>query len=132
MALPWSFVSKNTNSKHQIPDTMPKAGKNHKFQYPMTKTLNDKTLFGFWNFGYWNLFDIWDFKNSMKLQHSKSLPGITKAGLSGPGYLYLQPYHISTKLSNQFLSLDIYCRLCLSLAEIAFLSFVKHPIKSRC
>jgi len=26
----------------------------------MTKTFQDKTLFGFSNFGYWNLFDIWD------------------------------------------------------------------------
>jgi len=26
----------------------------------MTKTFQDKTLFGFSNFGHWNLFDIWD------------------------------------------------------------------------
>jgi len=73
MALPWSFGSKNTNSKHQNTNTMPKAGKNLKFQYSMTETFQDKTLFGFSNFGHWNLsfdfaqdgepvepFDIWD------------------------------------------------------------------------
>jgi len=59
MSLPWIFVSKNTNYKHQITNTMPKAGKNLKFQYS-TKTFQDKTLFGFSNFGHWNLFDIWD------------------------------------------------------------------------
>jgi len=26
----------------------------------MTKTFQDKALFGFSNFGHWNLFDIWD------------------------------------------------------------------------
>jgi len=26
----------------------------------MTKTFQEKTLFGFLNFGHWNLFDIWD------------------------------------------------------------------------
>jgi len=36
----------------------------------MTKTFQDKTLFGFSNFGNWNLFDIWDlifgvFNNSL-------------------------------------------------------------------
>jgi len=60
MALPWIFVSKNTNYKYQITNTMPKAGKNLKFQYSMTKTFLHKTLFGFSNFGHWNLFDIWD------------------------------------------------------------------------
>jgi len=63
--LPWIVVSKSTNSKHQIT--------NLKFQYSMTKTFQDKTLFGFSNFGHWNLsfdfaqdgepvepFDIWD------------------------------------------------------------------------
>jgi len=59
MALPWIFVSKNTNYKHQITNTMPKAGKNLKFQYSMTKTFQDKTLFGSSNFGYWNLIVIW-------------------------------------------------------------------------
>jgi len=52
MALPWSFVSKNTNSKHQIPS---------KSQIPIFNDQNlPKTLFGFLNFGHWNLFDIWD------------------------------------------------------------------------
>jgi len=71
--------------KIQIPGT--KFQINLKFKNPMTKTLNDKTLFVFWNFCHWNLFDIckfevWDFKNSMKLQYSKTPPGITKAGFS--------------------------------------------------
>jgi len=33
---------------------------NLKFQYPMTKTFQDKALFGFSNFVHWDLFDIWD------------------------------------------------------------------------
>jgi len=58
---------------NQITNTMPKAGKNLKFQHSMTKTFQDKTLFGFSNFGHWNLsfdvaqdgepvepFDVWD------------------------------------------------------------------------
>jgi len=57
--------------KIQIPST--KLQTNLKFQYPITKTFQDKTLFGFSNFGHWNLsfdfaqdgervepFDIWD------------------------------------------------------------------------
>jgi len=28
--------------------------------YPMTKTFKGKPLFRFLNFGYWDLFDIWD------------------------------------------------------------------------
>jgi len=44
--------------KVQIPST--KLQINLKFQYSMTKTFQDKTLFGFSNFGHWNLFDIWD------------------------------------------------------------------------
>jgi len=53
MALPWNFVAKS-----QIPSTNLQI--NHKFQYSMTKTFQDKTLFGFLNFGHWGLFDIWD------------------------------------------------------------------------
>jgi len=34
----------------------------------MTKNFQDKTLFGFLDFGHWNLFDIWNFNKSMKLQ----------------------------------------------------------------
>ena len=37
--------------KIQIPST--------KFQYSMTKTFQGKTLFGYLNFGHWDLFDIW-------------------------------------------------------------------------
>jgi len=44
--------------KIQIPST--KLQINLKFQYSMTKTFQDKTLFGLSNFGHWDLFDIWD------------------------------------------------------------------------
>jgi len=44
--------------KIQIPST--KIQINLKLQYSMTKTFQDKTLFGFPNFGYWNFFDIWN------------------------------------------------------------------------
>jgi len=44
----------------KIQITSTKLQINLKFQYSMTKTFNDKTLFGFSNFGHWNLFDIWD------------------------------------------------------------------------
>jgi len=53
----------------------------------MTKTFQDKALFGFSNFGYWTLFDIWDFNNSMNFQQSKSPLGMTKGWFSGPGFL---------------------------------------------
>jgi len=75
MALPWSFVSKITNSKHQITNKPAchtrheRAG--HKLQYSMTKTFQDETLFGFSNFGHWTLFDICNFNNSMNFQQSK-------------------------------------------------------------
>ena len=42
--------------KSQIPST--KLQINHKFQYSMTKTFQDETLFGFSNFGHCYLFDI--------------------------------------------------------------------------
>ncbi len=42
--------------KSQIPST--KLQINLKFQYSMTKTFQDETLFGFSNFGHWELFDI--------------------------------------------------------------------------
>jgi hypothetical protein len=52
MALPWSFVSKITNSKNQI---------TIKSQIPIFNDQNlPETLFGFSNFGHWNLFDICD------------------------------------------------------------------------
>jgi hypothetical protein len=39
--------------KSQIPST--KSQINLKFQYSMTKTFQDETLFGFSNFGHWKL-----------------------------------------------------------------------------
>jgi hypothetical protein len=50
-ALPWSFVSKITNAKHQI---------TNKFQIPIfnDQTFQAETLFGFLNFGHCYLFDI--------------------------------------------------------------------------
>jgi len=45
MALPWGLWPKT-----QIPST--KLQTNYKFQYPMTKTYKDETLFGFLNFGH--------------------------------------------------------------------------------
>jgi hypothetical protein len=42
--------------KSQIPST--KSQINLKFQYSMTKTFQGETLFGFSNFGHWNLFVI--------------------------------------------------------------------------
>ena len=44
--------------KSQIPIT--KLQINLKFQYSMTKIFQDETLFGFSNFGHWDLFDIWN------------------------------------------------------------------------
>jgi hypothetical protein len=44
--------------KSQIPST--KCQINFKFQYTMTKTFQHKPLFGFSNFGHWELFDICD------------------------------------------------------------------------
>jgi hypothetical protein len=44
--------------KTQISST--KLQTNLKFEYPMTKTFKDGTLFRFLNFGHWDLFDIWD------------------------------------------------------------------------
>jgi len=70
MGLLWSFVFKNTNSKHQI---------TNKSQIPIS---NDQNLPGqhivlileFWSLGFvWYLvIGIWNFNNSMKLQQSKS------------------------------------------------------------
>ena len=59
LALPWSFVSKITNSKHPAKKT---AGKQitNKSQIPIfnDQTFQAETLFGFLNFGYCDLFDI--------------------------------------------------------------------------
>jgi hypothetical protein len=50
MALPWSFVSKITNYKHQI---------TNKSQTPNSfKAI--VFLFGIWNFGHCYLFVFWD------------------------------------------------------------------------
>jgi len=53
MALPWILFL-----KPQIPSTTLQI--NLKFQYSISKNFQDKKLFGFSNFGHWNLFDIWD------------------------------------------------------------------------
>jgi len=45
--------------KSQIAST--KLQTNLKFQYSMTKTFHEETLFGFSNFGRWIFFDICDF-----------------------------------------------------------------------
>jgi hypothetical protein len=49
-------MSKNTNSKHQI---------TKKSQNPISNDQNfsgKKALFGFLNFGHWNLFDVCDLR----------------------------------------------------------------------
>jgi hypothetical protein len=67
MALPWSFVSKITNSKHQIPNKSqipstkfqinpPQAGKS---QIP-NRFKAIVFLFGILNFGHCYLFVFWD------------------------------------------------------------------------
>jgi hypothetical protein len=65
LALFWSFVSKITNSKHQI---------TNEFQIPIFNDQNfkDDRLFGFLNFDLWNLiFGIlisqWGFKKTNPL-----------------------------------------------------------------
>jgi len=68
LALPWSFVSKITNSKHPAKKT---AGRQitNKIQIPIfnrstsrlstgDQTFKSETLFGFLNFGCCDLFDI--------------------------------------------------------------------------
>jgi hypothetical protein len=87
MALPWSFVSKITNSKHQI---------TNKSQIPI---FNDQNLPGreivfVLDFEFRSLFFvcflgfvIWNFNKSMNFQQRKSPLGITKAWSSGPGFL---------------------------------------------
>ena len=94
MALPWSFVSKNINSKHQITNksqipifNSTVVAKRLLWLSRLTKTFQDETLFVFSNFGHWSLFDIWHFNKSMNFQQSKSPLGTTKAGSSGPGFL---------------------------------------------
>jgi len=43
----------------------------------MTKTFHDD-MFGYSNFGYWDLFDIWNFIKSLNTHQGKSTLGITK------------------------------------------------------
>jgi len=57
-------------TKSQIPST--KLQINLKFQYSMTETFHDETLFGFLNFGHCDLFVFWNFNKSMNFQQSKS------------------------------------------------------------
>jgi len=77
MALPWSFVSKITNSKHQI--TNKSQITNHKFKTGSTRSAGAWPrerlfiLFGILNFGHCYLFvflgfAIWNFNKSMNFQ----------------------------------------------------------------
>jgi len=70
MALPWSFVSKITNSKHQITN---KSQISNRFKAIVF-------LFGNLNFGHYYLFVFWNFNKPMNFQPSKSPLGLTKAG----------------------------------------------------
>ena len=75
----------------------------------MNKTFQDKTLFGFSNFGHWIFFDIWNFNKSMKFQQSKSPLGITKAWSSGPGFLlYLQAAGNFLNFSNSLILTEFF------------------------
>jgi len=96
MALPWSFVSKITNYKHQI---------SNKSQITI---FNDQNFSGrdiVWIFEFRSLeivcnlqFDIWDFNKSMNCQQSKSPLGQTKAWSSGPGFFTWFRYFWHTTL----------------------------------
>jgi hypothetical protein len=70
MALPWSFVYKITNSKHQI--TNKSQITNSKPVQRATQTLEPGErlffLFGILNFGHCYLFVFWDFNKSMNFQ----------------------------------------------------------------
>jgi len=60
----------------------------------MTKAFKDETLFGFLNFGYWNLFVIWDLLFGISISQctfnkANSLRGETKAWPSGSGLFTL-------------------------------------------
>jgi hypothetical protein len=81
MALPWSFVSKITNSKHQM---------TNKSQIPRFNDQNLPRRDIVWIFEFRSLeivcylgFVIWDFNKTMNFQQSKSALGITKAWSSG-------------------------------------------------
>jgi hypothetical protein len=69
MALPWSFVSKITNSKHQI---------TNKSQTPNSKLVQSDCFF-VWDLEFRSLlficflgFVIWNFNKAMNFQQSKS------------------------------------------------------------
>jgi len=93
MALLCSFVSKITNSKHQISNKS--QIQNHKFQTRAKDIcLFFCLLFRISVIGIYLLFVfcylcfvIWDFNMSMNFQQSKSPLGIIKAWFSGPGFL---------------------------------------------
>jgi hypothetical protein len=97
--------------KIQIPST--KLQINLKLQYSMTKTFQGKTLFGYSNFGHWDLFDIWNFNNAMKFQQNKSPLGLTKARPSGPGSL-------------QVISLDLITPVFIRAPEVLRLRIFRH------
>jgi len=82
MALPWSFVSKITNSKHQI---------TNKSQITNFKPVqSDCFLFGILNFGYCYLFVFWD----LLFEFS------TKYFPSGPGFFTRQGPHLPVMLKS--------------------------------
>jgi hypothetical protein len=78
MALPWILCLKS-----QIPST--KLQINLKFQYSMTKTFQDETLFGFSNFGHWKLFDICDLLFVIFELPTKKIPSGDKTKLGTLG-----------------------------------------------
>jgi len=90
LALPWGFVLKISNFKHQ---------NTNKSQIPMSKTFKDKPLFRFLNFGHWDLFEIWVLvfgilTNSYqsRCQAGQTPQGITITELSGLGFFMQYPY----------------------------------------
>jgi hypothetical protein len=89
--------------KSQIPST--KLQINFKFQYSMTKTFQDETLFGISNFGHWKLFDICDlifviFELPTKQIHSgnKTKPGY----LGQDSYFFAAFQHLTKCFSPTF------------------------------
>jgi hypothetical protein len=78
MALPWILCLKS-----QIPST--KLQINIKFQYSMTKTFQDDSLFGFSNFGHWKLFDICDLLFVIFELPTKKIPSGDKTKLGTLG-----------------------------------------------
>ena len=83
MALPWSFVSKITNPKHQITN---KSQIQNRFNAHHRGLRRVSDCFFVWDFEFRSLlfvcflgFVIWNFNKSMNFQYSKSPLGITKA-----------------------------------------------------